>query len=357
MEALSSSLTNVPDQATPDGPSNEAPAARAWWRRHPIAAMLGGRLVAGIVTLFVASILIFAAVNVLPGNAASIVLGRNGTPEQYQQVRASLGLDKALPSRYGSWVGNIVTGDLGDSTIAVARSSPDPSVSGIIGTPLRNSLILAVIAGLLLVPLSLALGAYAAVRAGKAADHVISTTSLVFNSMPEFLIGSLLVVVFFTWLGWLPPISQIPPGASPFAHPNILVLPVLTLLSVSLAFTIRQVRATTIETLRQDYVAMARLNGYRESRVIWRYALRNALPPSVQTIAQTLQYLLGGIIITESVFAYPGIGTTLVQAVSTRDIQLVSVIAFLLAAAYIVINIIADLIVVLLVPKLRTRSS
>lgn len=311
---------------------------------------------AGIVTLFVASILIFAAVNVLPGDAASVVLGKNATPQVLAKVRAELGLDKPLPQRYGDWASGIVSGDLGNSTIAVAENSPNPSVSGIIGTPLRNSLILAGITALLLIPLALIFGAYAALRAGKPSDHAISTVSLTFSSMPEFLVGSLLVVVFFSWLGVLPPISQVPPGGSPFDHADILVLPVLTLLAVSLAFTIRQVRATTIDTLRQDYVAMARLNGYKESRVISRYGLRNALAPSVQTIAQTLQYLLGGIIITESVFAYPGIGNELVHAVSTRDIQLVSVIAFLLAATYIVINIVADVIVVLLVPKLRTQS-
>ena len=311
---------------------------------------------AGIVTLFFASILIFAAVNVLPGNAASIVLGRTATPQEVAALEKTLGQDKPLPQRYVDWAGGIVSGNLGNSTVAVAQNQSNPSVSAIIGTPLRNSLILAGITALLLVPLSLLLGAYAAVRATKLADHVISTSSLAFSSMPEFLVGSLLIVVFFSWLGVLPPISQVPPGGSPFDHPDILVLPVLTLLSVSLAFTIRQVRATTIDTLRQDYVAMARLNGYKESRVVWRYALRNALPPSIQTIAQTLQYLLGGIIITESVFAYPGIGTTLVQAVSSRDIQLVSVIAFLLAAVYIAINIAADVIVVLLVPKLRTRA-
>jgi peptide/nickel transport system permease protein len=354
MEASSSALA----PGNPAAPSKPR-TFRRWGllRSHPLAAMVVRRTAAGVVTLFIASILIFAALNVLPGDAASVVLGRNATPEALAKVRADLGLDQSLPRRYADWAGGIISGDLGNSTIAVAQNDPHPSVSGIIGTPLRNSLVLAVIAAVLLVPLALVIGAFAALRADKPADHAISTVSLTLSSLPEFLIGSLLVVVFFSWLDVLPPISQIPPGAGPFDQPDILVLPVLTLLSVSLTFTIRQVRATTIDTLRQDYVAMARLNGYKESRVIRRYALRNALAPSVQTIAQTLQYLLGGIIITEAVFAYPGIGTTLIQAVSTRDIQLVSVIAFLLAAVYIVINIIADVIVVLMVPKLRTQAA
>jgi peptide/nickel transport system permease protein len=319
--------------------------------------MVFRRTAAGIATLFIASILIFAAVNVLPGNAATIVLGKSATPQAVQRVEDSIGVNKPLVQRYADWASGMVSGDFGNSTIAEAQGSLTPSVSGIIGTPLRNSLILAGITAILLIPLSLLLGSYAAVRANKFPDRAISTTSLAFSAMPEFVVGSLLVAIFFSMLGLLPPISQVPADGSPLSDPKILILPVLTLLAVSLAFTVRQVRATMIATLRQDYVAMAHLNGYKGSRVLWRYALRNALGPGVQTIAQTLQYLLGGIIITESVFDYPGIGTVLVQAVSTHDIQLVSVIAFLLAAIYIAINIAADVIVVLLVPKLRTQAS
>jgi peptide/nickel transport system permease protein len=153
----------------------------------------------------------------------------------------------------------------------------------------------------------------------------------------------------------LPPISPITPGETPFTHPDELVMPVLTLLCVSIAFGTRLVRASTIQVLREEYVAMARLNGYSERRVIVRYALRNALAPSVQVCAQMIQYLIGGIIITESVFNYPGIGSALVQAVSIRDTEETSVIAVILAAIYILVNIVADLVVVVLVPKLRTQ--
>jgi peptide/nickel transport system permease protein len=350
---------NFRDEVLAERPAQQpaSSAWRRWTRRHPVLAMVLRRGLAGVVTLFVASVLIFAAVNVLPGSAATVVLGRNATPAAVARLNAELGLNRPLVSQYLHWAGGVLSGHFGNSTVAVAENSPNPSVSAIIGDPLRNSAILAGITAILLIPLALLFGAIAAVRATKPADQVISTVSLAFSAMPEFLVGTLLVVVFFTWLGVLPPISTVSAGSTPFSTPKILVLPILTLLSVSLAFTVRQVRATTIETLRQDYVSMARLNGYKESRVLWRYALRNALVPSVQTIAQTIQYLLGGIIITESVFDYPGIGTTLVQAVSTRDIQLVSVIAFLLAGAYVAINIVADVIVVLLVPKLRTQST
>jgi peptide/nickel transport system permease protein len=335
--------------------------SRDWWRRwrgdHPILAMVVRRSAAGILTLFFVSVLIFFALNVLPGNVATVILGRNATPEAVERIERDLQLDKPLTERYARFATGIATGDLGNSSVAVARNDPKPSVSGIINRPLLNSLVLASLAIALVIPLALLLGAWSAVRAGSPSDHVVSWVSLAFSSMPEFLTGTIFVFVFFTVLDVLPPISTIPPGSGPFDRPEILILPVLTLLAVSLAYTTRLVRATTIETLRQDYVMMARLNGYKEGRIIWRYALRNALPPSVQSIALTLQYLIGGIIVVESVFNYPGIGSVLVNAVFTRDVQLVGVISIILAATYITINIIADVVVVLLVPKLRTGSA
>jgi peptide/nickel transport system permease protein len=174
--------------------------------------------------------------------------------------------------------------------------------------------------------------------------------------MPEFLVGALLIVVFFSETNLFPPVAGIGPNESPFSHLKGLVLPVLTLLSVSLALGIRLIRASMVEVLQADYVSMARLNGQPERRVVTRYALRNALGPGIQSVAQTTQYLLGGIIITESVFNYPGIGKQLVQAVSLRDVQEIGVIAMILATAYIAINIVADLAVMLAVPKLRTSA-
>jgi peptide/nickel transport system permease protein len=189
---------------------------------------------------------------------------------------------------------------------------------------------------------------------GRSADHAISFTSLSVVSLPEFVIGSLLFLVFFSWLGWFLPISLVPPGESPLANPSQLVLPVLTLLGASLAGSIRMVRAGMVQALDAEYVHMARLNGYRERLVVVRYALRNALAPAVQVIAQNLQYLVGGIIVIEYLFSYPGIGKELVDSVAIRDVREVQSIAILIAAVYIAINIVADLIVVLLVPKLRT---
>jgi peptide/nickel transport system permease protein len=323
--------------------------------RHPAFAFLIRRVAAGLATLLVATMLIFAAVEILPGNVASVVLGRNATPARVAALRADLHLNESLPTRYVNFLGNLVTGHLGDSSAALAQGRVLP-VWQVIRDPLRNSLVLAVLTILIYVPLCLLLGTAAGLFAGRKADHTISLAALSVGAMPEFLIGTLLIVIFFTKLNLLPPVSQIPPGQTPFSHPTGLILPVCTLLLVSTAFGTRLIRASVIEVLREDYVAMARLNGQPERRVILRYTLRNALGPGIQALAQTVQYLIGGIIVTESVFDYPGIGNKLVQAVSVRDVQEIAVISAILAAVYVCTNILADLAVMLAVPKLRTQA-
>jgi len=311
-------------------------------------------MLSGIVTLLVVSVLIFFTLHVIPGDVARTILGRDATPQAIADLRNELGLNASFLSQYLGWIGGLLHGDLGDSATALARNNTDPAVWGVIGTPLRNSIYLAVITAALLIPLGMLLGVWAAVRVRKLGDHVISVSALTLGSMPEFLVATIPIAVFFLGLDLLPPIVSIGPGETPLSHADQLVLPVATLLAVCLAFTIRMVRAGTIEALQQDYVAMARLNGVPERRVLWHYGLRNALTPSVQAIGQTIQYLAGGIIITESVFNYPGIGRALVQAVSSRDITTVADITLILATFYIAVNIAADLIVVLIVPKLRT---
>lgn len=346
MSSLSASAPSTPTGR--DG--SEATSSR---RGHPVAWFVVRRIAAGIVTLLVASFLIFASVQVLPGDVAAVVLGKNATPAKVEAIRDDLNLDDSLPQRYLTFLTNVGTGHFGNSSAATAQGQTLP-VWDVIRTPLRNSFVLAAITILLFVPLCLILGTLSALRAGRAADHAISVPALVASAMPEFLVGTLLIVIFFTQLNIFPPVAEIGKGETPFSHPDALVLPVLTLLSVSLALGIRLVRASMVDALGADYVRMARLNGQPEGRVVVRYALRNALGPGIQAVAQTMQYLLGGIIITESVFNYPGIGNKLVQAVSLRDFQEISVIAMILAATYILINVIADLAVMLAVPKLRT---
>lgn len=308
-----------------------------------------------MLTLLVVSALVFAGTELLPGDAAGAVLGRNAAPEQLDELRSQMGLDRPAVVRYLDWLGGILTGDLGNSAAGYAQGSERPIWDEISGE-IRNSLVLALIAAVVMVPVALALGVAAAVRAGRPTDHAISTTSLAIISLPEFVIGSLLILVFFSWLDVLSPVSLIPPGESPLSYPKQLVLPVLTLLGASLAASIRMVRAGMIEALRTEYVQMARLSGFRERTVIRRYALRNALAPSVQIFAQNIQYLVGGIIVVEYLFSYPGLGKELVDAVAIRDVREVQSVAIVIAAVYITINIVADLLVVLLVPRLRTAQ-
>lgn len=330
-------------------------AARAWRRRHPVLRFVVRRLLAALATLVVVSILVFAGTELLPGDAAGAILGRNATPENLAEVRALMGLDRPAAERYLDWLGGLLAGDLGDSAAGYAQGGELP-IWDDIKRQLSNSFILAGITTLLMIPLSLLLGVLAAVRAGRPADHAISVTSLAVISLPEFVVGSLLILLFFSWLDVLPSVSLIPPGTSPLDKPKALVLPVLTLLGVTLAASIRMVRAGMIEALGADYVQMARLSGFRERMVVLRYAMRNALAPSVQVFAQNIQYLIGGIIVTEYLFAYPGLGKELVDAVAIRDVREVQSLAIFVAAFYIIVNIVADLLVVLLVPKLRTQQ-
>ncbi|MGV1047263.1 MAG: ABC transporter permease [Solirubrobacterales bacterium] len=316
-------------------------------------AFLAKRLASGAVVLLLVSILIFAATNVLPGDPASAVLGRHASKQAVAALDSELGLDEPLYERYVDWLGGLFRGDLGNSAVQQAQGT-ETSVISLIATPLRNTLILAAVAAVILVPLSLLLGVATAVRAGKPSDQVVSVFTLATVSLPEFVVGSLLILFFFTTLDLFSPISLVAPGDTPLAHLDLLVLPVLTVVSTSLAWTTRLVRVGMLETLRSDYVSQARLNGISEGRVLRRYALRNALAPSVQVFAQAFQVLVGGLIVTEVVFSYPGLGTVLVSAVQTRDFPVVQATAIMIAATYLVLNIIADFIVVLLVPRLRT---
>ncbi|WP_412518159.1 ABC transporter permease [Actinomadura madurae] len=345
------------DVAAPHAaPGSSGPRARRLrWPGPPVVGFLGRRLAAGLLTVFVVSVLAFVCTKILPGDTAELVLGRNASPRALEAMRERLGSNDPLVLQYFHWLRGLLTGDFGESAVALAQYQGNASISATLGDPLVNSLVLGGLTAALLVPLTMVLGAISGVRAGKLTDHLISGPSLVLGGLPEFVTGSLLIAVFFTWLQWLPPVSLVSPGASPFGQPDALVLPILTLLIVTVGSGTRQVRAGVIQALTTDYVLYARLNGVPESRVLRRYALRNALATSVQTIAQNLQYLAGGIIIVEALFTYPGIGNYLLNAVNTRDTNGVLAASMILAALYTVINIVADVVVVFLVPKLRTE--
>lgn len=315
------------------------------------------RLATGVLALVAASIIVFLGTRVIPGSAASSVLGRDAPVTAIHALDRKLGLDRSVVHQYLTWLGGMLRGNLGNSLVGLAQGQSQAPIWGIIRQPLENTFLLAAVTAVLLIPMSIALGMWSAVRGQKVTDHIISTVTLVMISMPEFVAATLLLIVFFVVLGWFPPVSLIPPGALPLAHPNMMVLPVLTLLWTSVGWTTRLVRSGTLAILDSDYIQTARLSGLPERVVMRKYLLRNALAPSVQIFAQAIQYMFGGVIVVETVFDYPGIGARLVSVVQSHDNTLLLSTVTIIAAVYILINIAADVMVVLLVPKLRTGGS
>jgi peptide/nickel transport system permease protein len=332
-------------------PALEAPEYRSrFFSRHPLATFAFRRTLTGLLGLFAVSVIVFAATQVLPGNAAVQILGRDATPQAVAQLSRQLGLDRSALAQYTSWLTGLLHGNLGRS---LAAQEP---VSQFIGDRVQNTLILAGVAVALMIPLGLGLGIMAGVRRDRPADHAVTGFTLGAIALPEFVTGALLALLFGVWLKVLPPVSLVTPGSDPLAHPAILVLPVITLLLSGTAYIARMMRAGVIEAMGSDYVEAAVLNGIGRRRIIWKHALRNALAPTVQVLALTVQWLVGGVVVTETIFSYPGLGQGLVQAVQLRDLPVVQAVTMLLAAVYIAINIIADLVVVLLIPKLRTAQ-
>lgn len=315
---------------------------------HPLVRYALRRMLAGILLLWVLSIVVFAAMAVLPGDVPTTILGKSATPAQVADLTERFHLDDPLPERYVNWLTGFVTGDLGTS---LANEQP---VSEVLVGRGWNTLQFSLIAIAIVIPLAIAIGVLAAVRAGGLLDHLIGGVSLLGISFPDFIVATLVAWVFGIWLGLFPPVALLPPGASPLDDPEILVLPVLAMIVIGTPYTSRMVRAGMIDVLASDYVQTARLLGVRERQVILRHALPNALAPTVQIVAATLLWLLGGVVAIEIVFNYPGIGSELVRSVQIRDINFVQSTALVLAAVFITINIVADILVVLLVPRLRT---
>ncbi len=316
--------------------------------RHSLRGLIVRRVAIAVLLLWVVSLLVFAATQVLPGDTASAILGKTATPDSLAQLRAQLGLDRSLVQQYTDWLGGVLHGDLGRS---LAAGMP---VGDLIGDRVGATLTLAAVTLVLLVPLALLLGVLSGMRRDGKLDQIVSWITLAGVAVPEFVTGTLLALLLATWLGWLPAVSLIPPGESPLAHPQYMVLPVLTLLVAGLASTVRLVRVGVAQAAAADYTEMARLSGILERRVVRRWVLPNALAAGVQVIALTAQWLVGGIVIVETVFQYPGIGQTLVQSVQSQDIPVVQSVALLIAAIYVLLNLLADIALVLLVPRLRS---
>lgn len=319
--------------------------------RSVIARLLVRRVLLGLLTLFLVSIVVFAATQVLPGDAANAILGRSATPERLEQLRAQLHLDRPAATQYWLWLTQALSGDLGTSLV---NNKP---VADQVVPRIANSGTLLLLVGAFGIPPSIALGIAAAIRRGRRLDNTTSVVALAMAAAPEFVIGIGLIVLLSTVVfHWLPPVSMVPPGRSVLARPQILVLPVLTLVIVCFPYIFRMMRASMIEVLESDYIEMAKLKGISRRRVILLHALPNAIAPTVQVIALTFAYLAGGVVVVEYVFGFPGIGQGLINAVTSRDVPTIQCVVVLLAAFYVAVNILADLIAVLVTPRLRTGT-
>jgi peptide/nickel transport system permease protein len=316
---------------------------------HGIPGFILRRLLLGLLTLLVVSVVVFAATQTLPGDPARAILGRSATPESLAALRAQLNLNQSAAVQYGDWLKGLVTGDLGTS---LAAREP---VTKVIGKRVENSAVLMLIAAAISIPLSILIGAVTARRRDGPFDHTMSVGLLGLAALPEFVVAIALIVLFGTTVFQvLPAVSLIPPQDNPWQHMNELVLPVLTLVIAVTPYISRIMRASMVEVLESDYVEMARLKGMSEQKVLWRHSVPNGLAPTIQVIALNLAYLAGGIVVVEFVFGYPGIGAAFVDAVANRDIPVVQALAILIAALYVLLNVLADVVTILVSPRLRT---
>ena len=314
-----------------------------------IAGFILRRLLLGILVLFLVSVIVFASTQLL-GDPARAILGRDATPDRLAALQKQLNLDSSKVGQYVHWLGGLLSGNLGTS---LASSQP---VTSVLGARIANSAVLVVLAAVISVPISIAIGSYAALRREKLLDTVSSNLMLVLAALPEFVVAVLLVILLSTNVfHLLPAISPVPPGTHAWDYPDELVMPVATLVIAVAPYVSRIMRASMIEVLESDYVEMARLKGLPERTVLIRHALPNAIGPVFQVIAINLAYLAGGVVVIESVFNYPGIGLALVDAVNNHDIPVVQALAMLIAAVYVVLNLLADVATILVTPRLRTR--
>jgi peptide/nickel transport system permease protein len=309
------------------------------------------RILLGLLTLFLVSIVVFAATQALPGNAAVAILGRNATPARVAALTRQLHLNESAFSQYTHWLTNILHGNLG---ISAATQEP---VTKYISSRIANSAFLVLVSAIVAIPLSIVLGVLMAMRRDKPLDHALSITTLALAALPEFVIGILLVLLLGTNVTHLlPAVSLIPPGEHAWNVPKEVIMPALTLILAVTPYISRIMRASMVEVLESDYVTMARLKGLPNRTVIWRHAVPNAIVPAIQVSALQLAYMAGGVVVVEYVFSYPGVGAALVDAVGNRDVPVVQALTLIIAAVYVVVNLGADLFTIVATPRLRTAS-
>lgn len=312
-----------------------------------VLRMVGRRIVIGALTLFLVSGLVFFMASLLPGDAAQMALGQYATPETVAMLRKQLGLDEPLVLRFFTWLGALLRGNFGTSYAAQVP------VRTIVLTRIPNTLMLAGAATAASVPIALALGIVAAMVRGTLLDRVIGVLTMSVVAVPEFLLATLAVLLFAVKLHWVSAVSVNPDVSSVGEFLKAYSLPVLVLCCVVVAQMARMTRAALINQLDAPYAEMAVLKGLSPSRTVLRHALPNAIGPIVNAIALSLSYLLGGVIIVEAIFSYPGLASTLVDAVSNRDLPIVQFCVLFFSTCYLLLLLIADIVTIVFNPKLR----
>ncbi len=309
--------------------------------------LISGRILLSLLTLLIVSALIFWILEVLPGDVASRILGRDATPEILALLRAQLHLDDPALTRYLRWLFGMATGDFG-----TALTSSRPIVQ-ILEPRIFNTVLLAGYAFILYLPLALIPALIQAVRRDRPTDHALSAVTLVLLSMPDFLIATLLLVTFVVTVPLLPAISLVDQSSTALEYFRAMTLPAITLAIVMAVYAVRMLRDNLIEVLGSDYVRMAELKGLSRRKVLLRHALPNALVPTLNVTALNLAYLIGGVVVVEKVFSYPGFGSLLVDSLQLRDLPLIEATVLIAAAVYIAANLLADIGAILLNPRLR----
>jgi peptide/nickel transport system permease protein len=312
-----------------------------------VLGLIAKRLGLGVVTLLVISILIFFAVELLPGDIAEAVLGQGATEENVAAMREQLGLDRPAPVRYFEWLVGALQADFGVSLVSGER------VSASIGPRFINTLFLAAYAAVIAVPLAIILGVIVALLRNSLFDRVANVLSLTAISSPEFFLGYILILYLAVKTAMFPSIASLSPGMSFFDLLERTFLPALTMVLVVMAHMMRMTRAAIINLLASPYIEMATLKGTPPWKVIVKHALPNAWAPIINVVALNLAYLVTGVVLVEVVFVYPGIGQLLVDAVSKRDFPIVQACCLIFAATFILLNLAADVGAILTNPRLR----
>ena len=313
--------------------------------------LIARRLALGVLTIVLVSGIIFVGVEVLPGDACTAYLQRAAQGTRLENCRRDFGLERPALTRYVKWTLGAVRGDFG---VSLKDKKP---ISETVGTRFRNTVILGVTASILGVPLAILLGIIAALWRDRLPDLWVSTTAIFAMTIPEFVSSTVLILIFSVWLGWLPGIVITRPDAPLFEFLSDIILPIVALALVMTAHILRMVRTSVIDVMASDYVQMAQLKGVPYWQMVFKHVLPNALLPTINLVALTIAWLLGGTLVIEVVFNYPGLGRLMVKAIFFRDLAMVQAIALILATLYVGLNLFADLLTLVANPRLRTMRT